>query len=61
MKNIDPRLNKAVDVLKFFDFRIRQELKNREKQANNADVETPQSAFEGGQSPPRDIQQPPLV
>ncbi len=52
MKNIDPKLKEAYDVLKFIDYRVRQELKNREKSANGENVETPQSSDEG-QPPPR--------
>ena len=51
MKNIDPKLKEAVNVLKFLDHRVRSELKNREKSANSAErVETPQSSGEAPQS-----------
>lgn len=58
MKSIDPKLKEAVDVLKFIDHRVRQELKNREK-SNGENAGSPQSAFEGEQSPPLGIQQQP--
>ncbi len=56
MKNIDPKLKEAVNVLKFLDHRVRQELKSRES-SNVDNVETPQSAVEGERSPPLGIQQ----
>ena len=46
MKNIDPKLKEAVDVLKFIDHRVRQELKNRDKSAKTSNVENPQPASE---------------
>ncbi len=43
------QLKEGIQILKFFNHRIREELKNRES-ANDESVETPQSYDEGRQS-----------
>ena len=50
---IDPKLKEAVDVLKFIDHRVREELKNREKSANG-DASKPQAPR--GDSPSPDLE-----
>lgn len=47
------QLNEAINVLKFFNYRIRNELKNRESSANDVNVETPQSS--GGVQQPQNL------
>lgn len=58
MKKIDPKIKEAVNVLKFLDYRIRQELKNRENSSNDENAETPQFDAEDARSLDLGIQQP---